>query len=70
MDKKIIVNNRKMEWDEEMTFPDIFRFLGYKITSPVVVTRVNGQLIKKDQRDNFRFQNGAVVTVLNFLRGG
>ena len=70
MDKKIIVNSREMEWDENMTFPDIFRFLGYKITSPVVVTRVNGQLIKKHQRDKFRIPNCADITVLNLLRGG
>ncbi len=70
MDKKIIVNNREMEWYEEITFQDIFRFLGYKITSPVVVTQVNGQLIKKSQRDKFRFPNGADVTVLNYLSGG
>jgi len=70
MAKKISVNSREMGWSEDMTFPDIFRFLGYKIASPVVVTRVNGQLIKKHQRNQFRIPIGANVTVINILRGG
>ena len=66
----ITVNDKPMEWREGMTFQDILSFLGYTISKPRVILRVDGETIPKEKRDNLHLYDGADVRVINTLCGG
>ena len=59
-----------MEWTEKLSFADIYKFLGYTIKSPKVITRVNGQVVKRHEREHVDIPDGADVEVVNILCGG
>ncbi|MBN2051176.1 MAG: sulfur carrier protein ThiS [Spirochaetales bacterium] len=64
------MNGKPMEWREGLTFQDIYSFLGYTIRSPKVITRVNNQVIQRNERDGFTLPDEAEVEVVNILCGG
>lgn len=66
----ITVNDREIEWNEDITFQDIFKFLEYNISKPYVMTKVDGRTIEKHARDNFKIIDGSHIIVLNLLHGG
>jgi thiamine biosynthesis protein ThiS len=66
----IYVNGKSMEWKEYLTFDDIYRFLGYNLKKPLVVIKVNGEIIKKSEREHVAIPDEAVLEVKNILRGG
>ena len=64
------VNGKQMEWREDVTFEEIYRFLGYNLKKPLVVIKVNGEIVKKEERDGFKIPDGARIEVKNILKGG
>ena len=66
---KIILNNRDEYLDkEEISFTDLFEIK--KFTFKMIVTKLNGQLIKKNERDTTYIKDGDIVTVLHLVSGG
>ena len=66
----IYVNGKKMDWHRRIKFSEIFTFLGYTISKPLVITRVNGKLVRKQERKDYLIPDNSVIEVLNLLRGG
>jgi thiamine biosynthesis protein ThiS len=66
----IRVNGKKMEWRDNLTFDEIYRFLGYNLKKPLVVIKVNGKIVKKNERGGFKIPDGAKIEVKNILKGG
>ncbi len=66
----ITVNGKQMEWRSDLSFSDIYTFLGYTIRSPKVITRVNGEIVKRSEREGFQIPDGADIEVVNILCGG
>ena len=69
-DRMILVNGKRMEWHMGLTFPEIYSFLGYTISSPPVLVKVNGHTVKRKEREGFTIPDGAEITVTGTLRGG
>ncbi len=59
-----------MEWKNGLTFGEIFRFLGYTLSDPIVAVKVNGTLVPKNERAGYSIPDGGEIEVLNILRGG
>jgi sulfur carrier protein len=70
MQKTIPANNRKLEWPDSLTLFDVFRSLGYTLRTPMVMVRVNGELIKKTQWKEYVIPEEADIRVLNVFCGG
>jgi len=66
----ITVNGKKMEWREDITFQDIFKYLGYNIKSPKVIALVNGKPVRKEERDSFKIPDGAEIEIISAISGG
>ena len=66
---KIVLNNRDEFFDsEELSFNQLLELK--KFTFKLIVTRLNGELIKKEQRDITFIKDGDDVTVLHLVTGG
>jgi thiamine biosynthesis protein ThiS len=66
----IRVNEKLMDWQEGLSFDLLLRRLGYTIKNPPILVRVNGQLVKKTEREDFVIPDGAVIEIKTILRGG
>lgn len=66
----ITVNGKPMDWREGLTFSEILKFLGYTISQPRVILRVDGETIPKERRETLAFSDGADIRVINTLCGG
>lgn len=66
---KITLNNR-IEYFEEngLTFEELF--LIKKFSFKMLVTKLNGQLVKKEDRGTTQIREGDDVTVLHLVSGG
>lgn len=65
----IILNNRKEEIEGgRMTVTELLKYKNY--TFKLLITRINGELIKKDARDQALIKDGDDVTVLHMISGG
>ena len=66
---EILLNNRKEIIDKEKI--SLAELIAYKnFTFKLLVTRVNGKLIKKDFRVNTIIQDGDEVNILHMISGG
>jgi len=66
---EIILNNEKETVQEEnITVADLIRIKNF--TFRLLVTKVNGQLVKKDERDKVVIHEGDDVMVLHLISGG
>ncbi|MCF8228456.1 MAG: sulfur carrier protein ThiS [Bacteroidales bacterium] len=66
---KITLNNREESIDKEMmTLQELIDYKNF--TFKLLVTKVNGKLVKKDQRDRAIVRDGDKVTVLHLVSGG
>ncbi len=59
-----------MPWHEGITFREIYAFLGYTISRPPVLVKVNGHTVRRKERDEYSIPDGAEITVTGTLRGG
>jgi len=66
---EITLNNRKETIpDGDITVADLIRFKNF--TFRLLVTKVNGRLVKKEARDQVYIREGDDVTVLHLISGG
>lgn len=66
---EIMLNNRSETIEgDEMSLTDLIRYKGF--TFKLLVTRVNGKLVKKDERHNYIVRQGDDVQVLHMISGG
>lgn len=66
---KITLNNREEIFDApSMSVSELIREKNF--TFKLLVTRVNGNLVKKEERDQVMIKDGDDVTVLHLVSGG
>lgn len=66
---EITLNNNKETFQEEkLTVADIIRIRNF--TFRLLVTKVNGKLVKKEDRDKVFVNDGDDVMVLHLISGG
>jgi sulfur carrier protein len=66
---EIILNNtRETVQEENITVADLIRIRNF--TFKLLVTKVNGQLVKKEDRDKVHIKDGDDVMVLHLISGG
>ncbi|MBL7083180.1 MAG: sulfur carrier protein ThiS [Candidatus Aminicenantes bacterium] len=68
MDKKIEVNKEKIDWEENMTVDRILKIMNY--TFKMIVVKVNGELVKKDNYNTKIIPEGSDVQVIHLIAGG
>lgn len=65
----ITLNNRPESFEEStLTFEELIRKKNY--TFKMLVTKLNGNLVKKDKRGEVSIKDGDDVTVLHLVSGG
>jgi len=66
---KIILNNREEIINtEKITLSDLIKMKNF--TFRLLVTKVNGKLVKRDERDTVFIKDGDNVAVLHMISGG
>lgn len=66
---EILLNNRKDSIDRgEITLEDLIQHKNF--TFKLLVTKVNGRLVKKAERHNFIVRDGDEVQVHHMISGG
>ena len=69
IEMEILLNKRKETIDkDEITLAELIEYK--KFTFKLLVTKVNGQLIKKDVRSESIIRDGDEVNVLHMISGG
>ncbi|RLC50540.1 MAG: thiamine biosynthesis protein ThiS [Candidatus Cloacimonadota bacterium] len=68
MRKTILVNGREMEWEENLTIDEILK--RNKFSFKMLVVKVNGKLIKKEEYKSFVVPPNADVKVIHLISGG
>lgn len=64
----ITVNDKDMQWEEGITIRDVLQ--RRRFSFPMVVVRVNGQVVRRKQFDTFQVKDGDEVKVLHLMGGG
>jgi sulfur carrier protein len=65
----IMLNNKPESFDEDrLTFDELIKKKNF--TFKLLVTKLNGRLVKKDERANVKIKDGDKVTVLHLISGG
>jgi len=65
----ITLNNRPDSFDEDnMTFEELIKKKNF--TFKLIVTKLNGKLVKKEERSDVVINDGDDVTVLHLVSGG
>ncbi|MBC8486220.1 MAG: sulfur carrier protein ThiS [Bacteroidetes bacterium] len=66
---KITLNNRKETIDADiLTVQELIEKKNF--TFRLLVTKVNGKLVKRDERDNVKIKDGDNVAVIHLISGG
>jgi len=68
MEKTITVNTEKMVWRDGMTVDDILKERRYVFK--LLVIKINGTVVKKDQWKTCKVPENADVQVLHLMSGG
>lgn len=66
--KTITVNGNLIEWEENMTIDKILRIMNY--TFKMLVIKVNGELIKKEEYGTKNVSVNSVVKIIHLISGG
>ena len=65
----VILNNREEIINtEKITLSDLIKIKNF--TFRLLVTKVNGKLVKKDERDTVFIKDGDNVAILHMISGG
>ncbi|MFO7979445.1 MAG: sulfur carrier protein ThiS [Candidatus Aminicenantes bacterium] len=64
----ITINNKTVEWEEDMTVTRLLEVMNY--TFKMLVVKVNGQLVKRKDYDKVVVPKNADVKVLHLVAGG
>jgi thiamine biosynthesis protein ThiS len=66
---KIILNNNPETFDKQtLTIQELIELKKY--TFALLITKVNGQLIKKEDRDKVTVKDGDNVAIIHLISGG
>ena len=66
---KITLNNREEKFDvDELTISELLKIKNY--TFHLMITKVNGKLYKKADRENVKIHDGDNVAVIHMISGG
>lgn len=66
---KIILNNRTERFDaDSLSIADIIKQKNF--TFKLLVTKINGELIKKDQRKSAMVKDGDTLLIIHLISGG
>ena len=66
---RIILNNREEVIDRDiLTLEELIQYKNF--TFKLLVTKINDQLVKKDERKNTFIKDGDKVVVLHMISGG
>jgi len=66
---KIILNHKEETIDADtLTLAELIRLK--KFTFRILVTKVNGRVVKAEDRDNIWIKDGDNVEVIHLIRGG
>ena len=66
---EIFLNNRNETiQQDEISLSDLIRYKNF--TFKLLVTKVNGKLVKKEERDDFIIRHGHEVHILHMISGG
>lgn len=66
---EITLNNRKELIDrDQLTVEELLKFKNF--TFKLIVTKINGRLVKKDEREHTVIKDGDDVMVLHLISGG
>lgn len=66
---KIILNNREEVIERDsLTIEELIEYKNY--TFKLLVTKINDQLVKKDERKMTKIKDGDKVVVLHMISGG
>ncbi|MFU8842443.1 MAG: sulfur carrier protein ThiS [Bacteroidales bacterium] len=66
---KITLNNRQEEYDREsMTLTELIELKSFSFR--LLVTKVNGKLIRKEQRNETIIHDGDQVAIIHMISGG
>lgn len=66
--KKIKVNDITVEWRENLTVTELLKIMKY--TFPMVIVKVDGEIVKKDQYGSFLVPENSDVKVIHLMSGG
>ncbi len=64
----ILVNGKEVEYEEGMTVKRLLEKMNY--TFPMIIVRVDGKLVNKEDWDTFKIPRGAKVQALHQIAGG
>ena len=65
---KITVNDNVVEWHDGLTIFELLRIMNY--TFPMLVVKVNGSIIKRDQYKSFIIPDNSDIKVIHLMSGG
>lgn len=68
MQKKITINGHRKDWWEGMTVRDALKIMNY--TFPMLVIKINNELISRDKYDDTLIPEGAELKVIHLISGG
>jgi thiamine biosynthesis protein ThiS len=64
----ICVNEEAMQWETGMTIQDVLDRRKY--TFPLIVVKVDGEVVRKEQYASYQVSDGADVKVIHLISGG
>jgi thiamine biosynthesis protein ThiS len=68
MKDKILINGRSQDWQQGMTVRDALKMMNY--TFPMLVIKIDGELVPKDAYDTTTIPEGADVMIVHLISGG
>jgi sulfur carrier protein len=64
----IIVNNKKQDWKQDETVKELLKRMKY--TFPLVVVKINGELIPRKKFSEVKIPENAKIDVIHMISGG
>ena len=65
---KITVNENIVEWHENLTVTELLKIMKY--TFPMLIVKVDGEIVKKNQYGLFLIPEDSDVKVIHLMSGG
>lgn len=64
----LLVNGREVSYEEGMTIEDLLEKCNY--TFPLIIVKVNGKLVKKEERSAYFIEDKDEIQVIHMMGGG
>jgi sulfur carrier protein len=62
------INGNQLDWEEGMTVKRLLAIMNY--TFPMIIVKVNGELVNKEDWDTYLLPRGAKVQAIHQIAGG